>query len=88
MSNVSNAFASLRNRSREPDSADVRQEAERQAKGLVDGRTLRRKNRPEQVAFKTSLEIKKLIQQLAQERGTTITEVIETAVQRLAQEGK
>jgi hypothetical protein len=78
-----NAFSGLGKR---PDTFEVREEAESRAKGLVDGRTLRRKNRPEQVAYKTSLEIKKLIQQLAQERGTTITEVIETAVQRLAAE--
>ena len=43
---------------------------------------------PERVAFKTSLEIKQLLQQLAIERGTTITEVIETAVQLLAKAGE
>ena len=79
-----NAFAGLRGRSEQPDSFDIRQEAERRAKGLVDGRTLRRRNLPEQVAFKTSVEIKQLLQQLAVERGTTITEVIETAVRQLA----
>ncbi len=78
-----NAFAGIGKRA---DTFEVREEAESRAQGLVDGRTLRRKNRPEQVAFKTSLEIKKLIQELAQQRGTTITEVIETAVQRLAAE--
>jgi hypothetical protein len=54
--------------------------------GSEEAAPLRRRNRPEQLAFKTSLEIKQMLQQLAIERGTTITEVIETAVQRLARE--
>lgn len=84
MTKETNAFSALGKRA---DSAAEREEAESRGKGLVDGRTLRRKNRPEQVAFKTSAEIKALIQRLAVERGTTITEVIETAVQLLAREG-
>ena len=80
-----NAFAGLGGRR---DSLGAREEAETRAKGLVDGRTLRRRNRAEQVTFKTTVEIKRLIQELAQERATTITEVIETAVQLLAKEGR
>jgi hypothetical protein len=78
-----NAFAGL---NRKPDTSDARITAEKRQKQIVDGRTLRRRNRGEQVAFKTTIEIKALLQELAQERGTTITEVLETAVLLLAKE--
>lgn len=80
-----NSFAGALQR---PDSLDARKEAEGRDSRLVDGRTLRRRNRAEQVTFKTTVEIKALIQSLARDRGTTITEVIETAIQRLAREDK
>lgn len=80
-----NTFAGLRNR---PDTPDTRAHHEEQQRQIVDGRTLRRRNRAEQVTFKTTVEIKALIQQLAQQRGTTITEVMETAVRRLATEDR
>ena len=80
-----NTFAGLTHR---PDTPETRLRAEERQKQLVDGRTLRRRNRAEQVTFKTTVDIKALIQELARTRGTTITEVIETAVQRLAQEGR
>lgn len=78
-----NTFAGLGSR---PDTPDVRARHEEQQKQIVDGRTLRRRNRAEQVAFKTSVEVKLLIQELTLKRGTTITEVMETAVRRLAAE--
>jgi hypothetical protein len=83
MTKDQNAFARL---NRKPDTSEARLTAEQRQKQIVDGRTLRRRNRAEQVAFKTTVEIKALLQELAQERGTTITEVLETAVLLLAKE--
>jgi hypothetical protein len=62
------------------DNAEDRLHGEDLARGLIDGRTIRRKGRAESMAFKTTLPKRQQIQRLTLRTGKTMTEVIELAL--------
>jgi hypothetical protein len=69
--------------SRTEDTLEARQHGEALARGLVDGRKLRRRGRSEQVALKTSLLKRQQMQRLAMRMNATLTEVFEAALDAL-----
>lgn len=63
--------------------ADVaREEAERKAMGIGDGRGRRKVGRTEPVSLKTFLHIKKMMLDMADAEEKSYTEVFEDAIQR------
>ena len=65
------------------DSPETREQGEARARGIIDGRTARRRGRGEPVAFKTTLIKRQQLQRLALRMNTTLTEVIERALDEL-----
>jgi hypothetical protein len=65
------------------DTLQGRLEGENLARGLMDGRKLRRRGRAEQVALKTTLLKRQQLQRLALRMNRSLTEVFEDALDAL-----
>jgi hypothetical protein len=68
------------------DTPETRLEGENLAKGLIDGRSLRRRGRGEQVALKTTILKRQQFQRLALRMNRSLTEVFEEALDALERE--
>lgn len=65
------------------DNFEDRQKGENLARGLIDGRKLRRRGRAEAVALKTTLLKRQQLQRLALRMNKSLTEVFEEALDAL-----
>jgi hypothetical protein len=72
----------------EDDSTEERLKREAAAKGVVDGRTMRRRGRDEQVALKTTLLKRQQLQRLALLTNKSQVEVFEAALDAYERELK
>ncbi len=57
-----------------------REKAERSARGLIDGRTLKRKNRQFQIGIKTTEAVKKEFDRIRMLTGLSYTEIFENSL--------
>lgn len=72
----------------EDDNAETRMKRENAAKGIVDGRTMRKSGRNEQIALKTTLPKRQQLQRLALLTSKSQIEVFEAALDAYERELK
>ena len=70
------------------DSTEERLKRENAAKGIVDGRTMRRRGRAEQIALKTTILKRQQLQRLALQANKSQVEVFEAALDAYERELK